>query len=138
MLYAENFDNGESCFDPEVLAFATLSIENSELLMEVTDSRKLFWSTCEEVMLDNFTFEMDVNDDTSAEGFHFFGLRSATGPKWVNMVGLFGGLTGVVWLNLFLAFIRPFSTILIILNILTIFIWSIGLSFALARADANT
>lgn len=68
----------------------------------------------------------------------YFGLRSATGPKWVNMVGLFGGLTGVVWLNLFLAFIRPFSTILIILNILMIFIWSIGLSFALARADANS
>ena len=80
VLYAENFDDGESCFDPEVLAFAALSIENGELIMEVTDSGKLFWSTCEEVMLDNFTFEMDVYDDTSAEGFHFFGLQFRKDP----------------------------------------------------------
>lgn len=80
VLYAENFDDGESCFDPEELAFAALSIEEGELIMEVTDSGKLFWSTCEEVLLDNFTFEMDVYDDTSAGGFHFFGLQFRKDP----------------------------------------------------------
>ena len=68
----------------------------------------------------------------------YHGLRSATSPRWVNAFGIFGGLTGIVWLNHFLAFIRPFSTILIILNILAIFIWSIGLSFALMRAKPNS
>lgn len=67
----------------------------------------------------------------------YYGLRTATGPRWLSLVGIIGGLTGVVWLNLFLAFLRPISTILIILNILTIFIWSIGLSFALMRADSS-
>ena len=98
VLYAENFDDGQSCFDPETLAFASLSIEDGELIIDMTDSAKLFWSTCEEVMLDNFAFEMDVYDDTSAEGFHFFGLQFRKDPAedgsaqyYLVRLGLGGG-----------------------------------------------
>lgn len=80
VLYTENFDDGESCFDPNMADFADLSIENGELIIEINESSKFAWSPCTDVVLDNFTFEMDVYDDTSAEGFHFFGLQLRREP----------------------------------------------------------
>jgi len=80
VLYAENFDDGESCFDPTMADFAVLSIENGELIININESSKFAWSPCEDVVLDNFTFEMDVYDDTSVEGFHFFGLQIRKEP----------------------------------------------------------
>ena len=63
----------------------------------------------------------------------YYALRTATGPKWLNWVGIIGGLTGIVWLTVYLPFLEPISILLRVLNILTIMVWSIGLSFALAR-----
>lgn len=80
MLYTENFDDGESCFDPNMADFAALSIENGELIIDINESNKFIWTACEEVVLDNFTYEMDVYDDTSAEGFRFFGVQLRKEP----------------------------------------------------------
>jgi hypothetical protein len=63
----------------------------------------------------------------------YYGLRTSTGPKWLNIVGILAGLTGIVWLAVFLPFLQPMGIILRLLNILLIFVWSIGLSTALVR-----
>jgi hypothetical protein len=80
VLYTENFDDGESCFDPNMADFAGLSLENGELIIEIKESSKFAWSPCADVVLDNFTFEMDVYDDTSVEGFRFFGVQLRKEP----------------------------------------------------------
>jgi hypothetical protein len=63
----------------------------------------------------------------------YYAWRTATGPKWLNVVGLAAGLSGIVWLTPFLPFLEPVATFLRFLNILTIMIWSIGLSVVLVR-----
>ena len=63
----------------------------------------------------------------------YYALRTATGPKWLNWVGIIAGLSGIVWLRTYLPFLLPVSVFLIVLNILTIIVWSIGLSAVLAR-----
>lgn len=67
----------------------------------------------------------------------YLGLRSATGPKWLNIAGILAGLTGIVWLTVFLPFIQPVHLVLILSNILLIFIWSIGLSASLLRTESK-
>ena len=63
----------------------------------------------------------------------YYALRTATGPKWLNGVGIIAGLSGIVWLRVYLPFLLPVSVFLIVLNILTIMIWSIGLSVVIVR-----
>ena len=65
--------------------------------------------------------------------FALHAWRAAVGPKWVNGVGMVGGLAGIVWLNAYLPFLQPVAIFLIALNILAIIIWSIALSVALVR-----
>ena len=80
LLFVENFDSEETCFNREIVPYDVLEIENGEFIMGVNESAGLIWSTCEGLELDNFTFEMDVYDETSGEGFHFFGLQFRKGP----------------------------------------------------------
>jgi hypothetical protein len=63
----------------------------------------------------------------------YLGWRTFTGPKWLNVLGMLAGLTGIVWLAVFLPFLEPMGVILRLSNILLIFVWSIGLSTALVR-----
>jgi len=63
----------------------------------------------------------------------YYGWRTSTGPKWLNVVGMLAGLAGVVWLETFLPFLQPIGVILRLSNILLIFVWSIGLSIVLVR-----
>jgi len=63
----------------------------------------------------------------------YFGLRTSTGPKWLNVVGILAGLTGIIWLENYLPFRQSIGVILRLSNILLIFVWSIGLSTALVR-----
>jgi len=63
----------------------------------------------------------------------YFGLRTSTGPKWLNVVGILAGLTGIIWLENYLPFLQPIGVFLRLSNILLIFVWSIGLSASLVR-----
>jgi len=63
----------------------------------------------------------------------FYAWRTGTGPKWLNGVGLFAGLTGIVWLTPYFSFPEGLAVMLRVLNILGIMIWSIGLSIVLDR-----
>jgi len=63
----------------------------------------------------------------------YYALRTSTGPKRVNLVGIVAGLTGIVWLTPYISVLESIAVILRIVNILTIMIWSIGLSFALSK-----
>jgi len=63
----------------------------------------------------------------------YFALRTSTGPKWLNIVGILAGLTGIIWLENYLPFLEPIGVILRLSNILLIFVWSIGLSASLVR-----
>jgi len=65
--------------------------------------------------------------------FAFLALRLSIGPNWINVIGMIGGISGVIWLAIFFPFLETFGTLLRLFNILTIFIWSIGLSVALTR-----
>jgi hypothetical protein len=65
--------------------------------------------------------------------FAFLALKLSIGPKWINVIGTIGGISGVIWLAIFFPFLETFGTLLRLFNILTIFIWSIGLSAALTR-----
>ncbi len=59
--------------------------------------------------------------------------RTATGPRWLNGVGIVAGLSGIVWLRHFLPFLMPLEALGSLVNILTVTIWCIGLSVVLVR-----
>jgi len=69
--------------------------------------------------------------------FAYHSLRTAAGPKWLNVLGLIGGLTGIIWLRYFFPVLYQWEFIGSILNILMIFIWSIGLSASLLRTESK-
>jgi len=69
----------------------------------------------------------------SPESLPIFKAVAEIAVKWLNVIGMFAGLTGIVWLTPFLPFLEPISVILRLSNILLIFVWSIGLSTALVR-----
>ncbi|MCP5097558.1 MAG: hypothetical protein GY943_18585 [Chloroflexi bacterium] len=62
--------------------------------------------------------------------------HSTSAPKWINGVGIVGGLSGIIWLRHFIPFLLPLTTPLSLVNILTVSIWAIGLSVALARQES--
>jgi len=78
--FVENFDDEETCLNRDVASFGVLEIENGEFIIGVNAVNQLVWSTCEEIVLDNFTFEMDFYDETNGEGFRFIGLQFRKGP----------------------------------------------------------
>lgn len=78
--FVENFDDEETCFNRDVDSRGVLDIENGEFIVGVKANNQLVWATCEDVMLDDFTFEMDFYDETEGEGFRFFGLQFRKGP----------------------------------------------------------
>jgi len=78
--FVENFDDEETCFNRDVESFGVLDIENGEFIIGVKAYNQLVWATCEDVLLDDFTFEMDFYDETDGDGFHFFGLQFRKGP----------------------------------------------------------
>ncbi|MCP5100854.1 MAG: hypothetical protein GY943_35330 [Chloroflexi bacterium] len=51
-------------------------------------------------------------------------------------MGIVGGLSGIIWLRHFIPFLLPLTTPLSLVNILTVSIWAIGLSVALARQES--
>ena len=63
----------------------------------------------------------------------YYAFRTATGPKWLNWVGIIAGVSGIVWLRTYLPFLLPVSVLLIVMNILTLIVWSIGLAAVLAK-----
>jgi hypothetical protein len=53
----------------------------------------------------------------------YYAWRTATGPKWLNGVGIMVGLSGLVWLNPFLpSFFGSLTVLLIVVNILTVIV----------------
>jgi hypothetical protein len=63
----------------------------------------------------------------------FYAWQTGVGSKWINGIGLIAGVTGLIWLRPFLPFLNPATTILSLLNILTVTIWAIGISASLVR-----
>jgi len=66
-------------------------------------------------------------------------LRSDRASRWMNWVGIVGGLAGFVWVVRFFPVSAPPSAaiILIMLNILLGMVWLVGLSRALARSSES-
>jgi hypothetical protein len=73
-LYAEDFDDGDSCFAEEQLENASLQLDNGELVIDVQSADQLLWSTCYDVELSNFNIGVDILDDSRSSGFRFFGV----------------------------------------------------------------
>ncbi len=65
--------------------------------------------------------------------FAYYAWRTGTGPKWLNSVGLIGGVSGIIWLRYFFPALYAWELLGSIVNILTIIIWSIGLAVVLVR-----
>lgn len=66
----------------------------------------------------------------------YYAWRTATGPAWLNWIGIIGGIAGITWLAAYLPFLGgPVRIIMIVVNILALIIWSIGLSLVLVRQD---
>jgi len=63
-------------------------------------------------------------------------LKNSSTPKWLNWVGIIGGLAGFVWLLRFVPISAPQSLgiILLFLNIILTMVWLIGLSVKLTRS----
>jgi hypothetical protein len=62
-------------------------------------------------------------------------LRVAGVPKWINVVGIIGGLAGLAWMIDFVPFTLPLADIWLPINILAVIVWMIALSAVLARTD---
>ncbi len=65
----------------------------------------------------------------------YFAWRNNTGPRWLNGVGLIGGLSGIIWLRYFIPSLYAWELSGSIVNILAISIWAIGLSVVLVRRE---
>ncbi len=65
--------------------------------------------------------------------FAFSAWRQSIGSKWINFIGMLGGISGIIWLAIFFPFLESVGVIFRLVNILSIFIWSIGLSISLTR-----
>ncbi len=64
-------------------------------------------------------------------------LRTKTGPAWINWVGIFGGVAGIIWLRPFLDALMPIAAIGSILNIVLLSVWAIGLTISMWKNSAT-
>lgn len=60
-------------------------------------------------------------------------LKARRGPVWLNLVGIVGGVSGIIWLRPFLDFLLPFGAIGSIANIVLLSTWAIGMTLVLWR-----
>jgi len=67
----------------------------------------------------------------------YYAWRTDTGPKWVNVAGIIGGLAGIIWLRYFFRTLYAFELIGSLVNILAVTVWAIGLSVALLRTESR-
>ena len=67
----------------------------------------------------------------------YHALRTGTGPKWINVVGILGGLAGIIWLRYFFPALYAWELIGSLINILAVTVWAIGLSAAVLRAESS-
>ena len=67
--------------------------------------------------------------------FAWYALKHTSTAKWINYVGLVGGLSGIIWLRHFLPFLKPLILPLSLVNILAISIWSIAFSVSSIRSE---
>ena len=65
----------------------------------------------------------------------YYALRTGIGSRWVNIVGIIGGVSGIIWLRYFFRALYAFELIGSLVNILAVTVWAIGLAVALARTD---
>ncbi|MGL1890885.1 MAG: hypothetical protein OCD02_04625 [Spirochaetaceae bacterium] len=61
-------------------------------------------------------------------------FRFSIGSKWINGIGIVGGLSGIIWLAIFFPFLESVGVYLRLINISAILIWSIGLTASLSRS----
>lgn len=62
-------------------------------------------------------------------------LRVTGVPKWINIIGIIGGLAGFAWMVDFFPFTLPLAAIWLPINILAVIVWMIALSAVLARTN---
>ena len=67
-------------------------------------------------------------------------LRSTNSSKFLNYIGIIGGLAGLVWLFDLLPFTPPsgFGFILVAVNILAVIVWMIGITVQLVKQPEIT
>jgi hypothetical protein len=68
----------------------------------------------------------------------YYALRTDTGPRLINVVGIIGGLSGIIWLRYFFRALYAWELIGSIINILAVTVWAIGLAVALLRAESRS
>ncbi len=68
--------------------------------------------------------------------FAYATLRLAPVAKWISIVGIIAGLSGLAWLSFFFPALEPIALIPRIVNILGIFIWSIAMAVVVRRNAA--
>lgn len=68
----------------------------------------------------------------------YYALRTGIGPIWVNIVGIVGGLSGIIWLRYFFRALYAIELIGSLVNILAVTVWAIGLAVALLRAESKS
>ena len=68
----------------------------------------------------------------------YYALRTGVGSQWVNIVGIIGGVSGIIWLRYFFRALYAFELIGSLVNILAVTVWAIGLAVALVRAETKS
>lgn len=69
--------------------------------------------------------------------FAYAALRLAPVAKWISIVGIVAGVSGLAWLSYFIPGLQSISLILALVNILGIFIWSIAMAVVVRRNAAE-
>jgi hypothetical protein len=69
--------------------------------------------------------------------FAYATLRLAPVAKWISVVGIVAGISGVAWLSFFFPALESIAPIPRIVNILGIFIWSIAMAVVVRRNAAE-
>ena len=64
--------------------------------------------------------------------------RYTATPKWLNVVGMISGVSGLIWLRAYVPFPGVLLIPSIMINVVGLSIWAIGLSAVLLRAEPNS